>query len=91
MEWIANVTVQATFPSQERHINLFPLPADSEIDAARLAAQRVANVLFHHDPSVCKVQPLEGNNLFIAGIGDYRHGVTRGTSLRILVRRYAGK
>ena len=88
MRWIANVTVLYTFPSQYRDMNLFPIPADSEIDAARWAAEKCAVVLYKNNPNVSCVQPVEGNNLFKASIGDYHNGVTRGCSLSILIRAY---
>lgn len=88
MKWIANVTVFSTTPLTGQQFNLIDFAADSEIDAARFAAEASAKRVYGNEGSVSFVNQTNGP-LYMATIGFYDgHGITRGRSVEILIRRY---
>ena len=92
MRYIANVTKLAATPQGSEFMSLFPLEAKNEMEAARLAAEGSAKAIYGFDGAfIGAVQPQEGDNLFLATVGGYRHGVVTGRTLSILIRKYEGR
>lgn len=91
VRYIANVTKLAATPQGAQHMSLFPLEAENELGAARVAAEGCAKAIYGDDADVFAsfVQQQE-NNLFLASVGQCRNGVTTGCTLSILIREYAG-
>ena len=89
MRYIANCTVLATTPQASKHFDLWPLEAENEIAAARMAAEGVAKAVYGAFGAASSVEPQDDDeNLFLASVGEYHNGVTRGSTLSILIREY---
>lgn len=91
MKWIANIRVLAAKGSEREDWGVYPIEADSEIDAARSGAMSVAKALYGAEAQVGFVNPTDPP-LYMATVGLYQgEGVTKGKSLSVLVREYNGK
>ena len=90
MKWTANIDVQGATPKDSTVYSICPLEADSESDAARVAATNVARALYGVVAEPSFVNDI-GSHVYMANVGVYvGEGVTRGKSLRILIREYHG-
>ena len=93
MQYLANVTKLAATPQGAEYMSLFPIEAENEIGAARIAAEQCAKAIYRGwthggpEPIAGFIQP-QDDNLFLANVGECRNGVTRGCSLSILIREY---
>lgn len=92
MKWVANIDVLAAEAQDTNCFSIFPIDADSEIDAARAAALNIAKVLFGEEADIGFVAPCPEKNLYVVTCGLYQgHGLTRGKSLSVLVHEYKGR
>jgi hypothetical protein len=91
MKWTANVDVSGVTPEDSTIYSLHPIEADREIDAATAAALSVGAALFGSKAQVGFVNLQNTPSVYAATVGEYQGaGVTRGRSLRILIREYHG-
>jgi hypothetical protein len=93
MQWTANVTALAPWPSGDQHVSVFPIEADSDLAAARIAAESVARRVYGENWMVGPINRIDGETspLFRASAGSYHNGRITGSTLQVLVREYAAK
>lgn len=87
MKWTASTTV---FRTEPRHgtTHSFPgIEADSELDAARSAANMAAQYFYHDMGTTSGFLNEVAPHLFRASIGNYVNGVTIGHTVEILLWR----
>ena len=90
MKWTANVQVFGVTPEDGSPLSIFPIEADSGIDAARSAANSTALALFGEGGQSGFVNQVEPD-LYMATVGVYAGGgLSRGRSAQILIREYHG-
>ena len=90
MKWIANINVHGVTPENGAPLSIFPILADSQIDAARAAATSAAKAFFGPAGEAGFVNQTEPN-LFMATIGVYAGGgLTRGRSAQVAISEYRG-
>jgi hypothetical protein len=90
MKWTANIQVFGVTPDDGSPLSIFPIEADTEIDAARSAAKSTALALFGREGEAGFVNQTEPH-LYMATVGVYfGGGIGRGRSAQILIREYHG-
>jgi hypothetical protein len=91
MKWTANVDVHGVKPQDSTIFGIFPIEADSEIDAARLAAKSAAEALFGKEGEAGFINQTDLSHVYMATVGVYfGGGLSRGRSAQILIREYHG-
>lgn len=90
MQWTAHVETRAARPQDCQTFDLIAFDADSEADAARLAAEASAKRLYGEQGVAAFIDRLRAP-LYVASIGYHHNGVTKGSSLSILILPYSGK
>lgn len=88
MKWTAHVEVFGVTPQESQMFDLIGFDADSESDAAQVAAEASAIRVYGIEGTRSKVD-VTHSPLYIASIGYYDgKGVTRGRSIEMLILRY---